>query len=96
MEVLIDSVMTSFQAYDWNSPFTFVLVGIVLLFFMRKWGMLLLALGTVVIGSLGTDLIIWNIEHNQEIIRVPLAVYIGGGVIIGILSIVSFTKYSID
>ncbi len=96
MEMYIDSILRDIQTYDWNSPFTFVLVGIVLLFFMRKWAMLLLTLATIVIAYLGTDLIIWNIEHDQEVVRVPLAVYIAGGIIIGILSVVSFTKYSID
>ena len=96
MEAYIDSVMAGIQTYDLNSSFTFVLMAIGVMFLMRKWGMLLLTLATVTIGKLGADLIIWNLANDQEIIRLPIAVYIAGGIVIGLVSIVSFTKYSID
>ena len=96
MEAYIDSVIAGIQTYDLNSPFTFVLMAIGIMFLMQKWGMLLLTLATVTIGKLGTDLIIWNLSNDQEIMRLPMAVYIAGGIVIGLVSIVSFTKYSID
>ncbi|MCE5248974.1 hypothetical protein LLG96_02010 [bacterium] len=92
MESLIDTVVTAVKTYNWNNPFTFVIVILLALLILRKWAIFLIVLLTAVLGWGAQDLMITNIETSRGIISLPLIIYGVGGIIFVVLTLMSFYK----
>ena len=92
MDAFIQPALDFIQSYNWNSPFTFVLVVLVGLLILRKFNIFLLVLATVVIGWGAQDLMITSAGTSKEIISMPLIIYGVGGVAFIILSLISFYR----
>lgn len=88
----METVINIIREYNWESPFTFIIVILVALVFMRKWSIFLLVLLTAVLSWGAKDLIIMNMETNQQIVNIPIIVYGVGGILFIILSLLSFYK----
>ena len=84
--------MENIQSYNWNNPFTFVIVVLVGLLILKKISMFLLVMLTVILGYGAQDLMITNINSESELISLPLIVYGVGGVSFIVLSLVSFYR----
>ncbi|MFC1573740.1 hypothetical protein ACFL30_00990 [Candidatus Latescibacterota bacterium] len=92
MDSIIQQALDYIQSYNWNSPFTFVLIVLAGLLILRKFTIFLIVLATVVIGWGAQDLMITSIGSNKEIISMPLIIYGVGGVAFIILSLISFYR----
>lgn len=92
MDSFIQPVLDFIQSYNWNSPFTFVLIVLAGLLIMRKFSIFLIVLATVVIGWGAQDLMITSVGSNKEIVSMPLIIYGVGGVAFIILSLISFYR----
>ena len=92
MEAFIQSALDFIQSYDWNSPFTFVLIVLAGLLILRKFSIFLIVFATVVIGWGAQDLMITSAGTSKEIISMPLIIYGVGGVAFIILSLISFYR----
>lgn len=88
----METVINIIKDYDWESPFTFVMVILVALVFMRKWSIFLLVLLTAVLSWGAQDMIIMNLETNQQILDLPIIIFVVGGVMFIVLTLVSFYK----
>ncbi|MCK5343517.1 MAG: hypothetical protein KAR20_08935 [Candidatus Heimdallarchaeota archaeon] len=88
----METVINIIRNYDWESPFTFVMVILVALLFMRKWSIFLLVLLTAVLSWGAQDMIIMNLETKQQILDLPIIFYVVGGVMFIVLTLVSFYK----
>lgn len=88
----MESLLNIIHEYDWESPFTFVIVILVALAVMRKWSIFLIVLLTAALGWGAKDLIIMNIETEQQIISLPLVVYGIGGILFIIITLLTFYK----
>ena len=62
----------------------------VILLIMRKWGIIMLTLLTIVLAWGAEDMMITNMQTNHPIISLPLLIYGVGGILIIILTIISF------
>jgi hypothetical protein len=94
MDSLIQTITGYIQSYDWNNPFTFIVVILLALLILKRFTIFLLVLVTVVLGWGAQDLIISNSTSNKEIVSLPLIIYGVGGVAFIILSLISFYKSS--
>ena len=92
MNGLMDKILNVIKTYNWNSPFTFVIIILVALIFLRKWTIFLIVLLTAVIGWGAQDLMITNMNTNKEIISLPLIIYGVGGLLFIVLSLITFYK----
>jgi len=88
----VETVINVIREYDWESPFTFIIVILVALAFMRKWSIFLLVLLTAVLSWGAKDLIIMNMETKQQIVSLPIIVYGVGGILFVVLALLSFYK----
>ena len=88
----METVINVIREYDWESPFTFIIVILVALAFMRKWSIFLLVLLTAVLSWGAKDLIIMNMETKQQIVSLPIIVYGVGGILFVVLALLSFYK----
>ncbi len=96
METLIEKAFNQIQTYDWNSPFTLVIVFLGVLLLWKKWSMFFILFFAVVFGCYAGDLIVWSLKTAREIIGVPVIIYIFGGLLFVLVSFVKFTKYCIE
>jgi len=94
MDALIQAALEFIKNYNWNSPFTFIIVVLVGLLILKKFSMFLIVLVTVIIGWGAHDLIITSSTTNREIVSIPLIVYGIGGVAFIVLSLISFYRSS--
>ena len=88
----METVINIIREYNWESPFTFIIVILVALAFMRKWSIFLLVLLTAVLSWGAKDLIIMNMETKQQIVSLPIIVYGVGGILFVVLALLSFYK----
>ncbi len=88
----METVINIIRNYNWESPFTFVMVILVALVFMRKWSIFLLVLLTAVLSWGAQDMIIMNLETKQQILDLPVIIFVVGGVMFIVLTLVSFYK----
>ena len=96
MEALIEITLDNIYAYNWDSPFTLVIVFLAGLLIMRKWSLFIILFSAIVFGWGARDLIVWHLIMLKEIIGVPLIIYCTGGFLFLVLSFIKFMKYSID
>ena len=94
MDALTQPALEFIKNYNWNSPFTFIIVVLAGLLILKKFSMFLIVLVTVVIGWGAQDLIITSATTNREIVSIPLIVYGIGGVAFIVLSLISFYRSS--
>lgn len=94
MDALIQSALEYIENYNWNSPFTFIIVVLLGLLILKKFSMFLIVLVTVIIGWGAQDLIITSSITNKEIVSIPLIVYGIGGIAFIVLSLISFYRSS--
>ena len=92
MDALIQAALEYIQTYNWNSPFTFVMVVLVGLLILKKFAIFLIVLATVVIGYGAQDLIITSAATDKEVVSLPLIIYGIGGFAFIVLSLISFYK----
>ena len=88
----METVINIIRDYNWESPFTFVMVILLALLFMRKWSIFLLVLLTAVLSWGAQDMIIMNLETKQQILDLPVIIFVVGGVMFIVLTLVSFYK----
>ena len=88
----METVINIIKDYDWENPFTFVIVILVALLFMRKWSIFLLVLLTAALSWGARDMIIMNLDTKQQILDLPIIIYGVGGVLFIILTLWSFYK----
>ena len=94
MDALTQPALEFIKNYNWNSPFTFIIVVLLGLLILKKFSMFLIVLVTVIIGWGAQDLIITSSTTNREIVSIPLIVYGIGGVAFIVLSLISFYRSS--
>ena len=94
MDVLTQQALEFIKNYNWNSPFTFVIVILLGLLILKKFSMFLLVLATAVIGWGARDLMISNANTSKEIVSMPLIIYGIGGIAFIVLALISFYKSS--
>ena len=90
--MVLETVINIIKDYDWENPFTFVIVILVALLFMRKWSIFLLVLLTAALSWGARDMIIMNLDTKQQILDLPIIIYGVGGVLFIILTLWSFYK----
>jgi len=90
--VVLETVINIIKQYDWESPFTFVIVILVALLVMRKWSIFLIVLLTAVLSWGAQDMIIMNLQTKQQILDLPIIIYSVGGVLFIVLTLWSFYK----
>ena len=96
MEALIETAFNNIRAYNWDSPFTLVIVFLAGLLIMRKWSLFIILFSAIVFGWVARDLIVWSLKIAKEIIGVPLIIYCVGGFLFMVLLFIKIIKYSID
>jgi hypothetical protein len=96
MEALVQVVSDNIQSYDWNSPFTMLIVIMGFLALLKKWGMFMTLMITIILGIGGTNLIIMNAETAKQLVSVPMFVYTAGGIVLAIVTLFSYIKYTIS
>ena len=96
MEPYIETVTNYIQTYDWNNPFTFVIVVITGLVILKKWDALLLIIATIGLGLVAQGLIIYNLRTASEVIGLPVIIYCTGGILLIIFAVISYFKFSIS
>ena len=94
MDALTQPALEFIKNYNWNSPFTFIIVVLVGLLILKKFSMFLIVLVTVIIGWGAQDLIITSSTTSKEIVSIPLIVYGIGGIAFIVLSLISFYRSS--
>lgn len=92
MDSLIQPALDFIQSYNWNSPFSFIILVLVGLLLLKKFTIFLIVLVTIVLGWGAQDLMITSVGSNNEIISMPLIIYGIGGVAFIILSLISFYR----
>ena len=88
----METVINIIRDYNWENPFTFVIVILVALVVMRKWSVFLLVLLTAALSWGAQDLIIINLETKRQIVDLPIIIYGVGGVLFIVLTLLSFYK----
>ena len=88
----MEAISNIIRNYNWESPFTFIIVILVSVAFMRKWSIFFLVLITSIIGWITRDFVIINMETERQLISMPIIVYGGGGLLFVILALLSFYK----
>ena len=96
METLIETAFNHMQTYNWDSPFTLVIVFLGVLLIWKKWSMFSILFFAIVFGWCAHDLIVWSLKTAREIIGVPGIIYGIGGFLFLVVSFIKFTKYSIE
>ena len=80
------------KSIDWETPQAFVVAALLIFLIWKKWGLILLTLMTLFIGSIIENYFVFNIELNSVPISSPLIVYTVGSIVIIIMVIVSLVK----
>ncbi|MBN1292535.1 MAG: hypothetical protein JXB48_11910 [Candidatus Latescibacteria bacterium] len=88
----METISNIIREYNWESPFTFIIVILISMAFMRKWSIFLLVLITSLVGWLTQDFIIINMDTERQLVSLPVIVYGGGGLLFVILVLLSFYK----
>ena len=96
MEALLETVRTYIQHVNWQSPLAFAVIAVGLLALTGRWGFVLMAIATVILAAIAHNLIILNVQTAQEIASVPAAIYCIGGIVAGVIFVVSFVRYMIS
>ena len=92
MDALTQGVVEYIKHYNWNSPFTFIIVILIGLLILKKFSIFLLVFGTLIIGWGARDLMITHASTNKDLISIPFVVYCVGGLLFIVLSLISFYK----
>jgi len=96
MEALIKTAFNHIQTYNWDSPFTLIIVFLGLMLIWKKWSMFFILFCAIIFGWYARDLIVWSLKTAREIIGLPDIIYIIGGLLFLLVSFIKFTKYSIE
>jgi hypothetical protein len=96
MDAMVEMLRTFIQHVNWQSPFSFVIIAVCLLALAGRWGSVLMVAATGILAAIAHNLIIMNIQTTQEIASVPAAIYCIGGIVIGVVFVVSFVRYMIS
>ena len=95
METLLNPALAFVRVIDWQSPIAYLGLAMLWLAIIGRWGTLLLIIATILLGSVAHDFIVMNIRTLQEVIGVPMVIYLIGGVLVGISTIIAFIRYMI-
>ena len=92
MEGWVGNLIGHLKSINYEGPAMFVIAFLAVLAVFRKFSILLVTLLVIVLGWGAQDLIIWNINTQKSVMNLPLVIYCAGGVIILVLSLISFYR----
>ena len=92
MEGLMGNLIGHLKSINFEGPEMFVIAFLAVLAVFRKFSILLVTLLVIVLGWGAQDLIILNITTQKTVMNLPLLIYSAGGVIILVLTLISFYR----
>lgn len=92
MDSFIDNIITNLTAVNLEGPAAFVVALLALFAFLRKYSLVLLIILTIVLAWGAQDIILLSINTDDEVISLPLLIYIVGGVCVFLVALFSFFK----
>ncbi len=95
MESLVNTALEYLHAYSWQSPLTFIFIALGLLALLGRWGIILMVMLTMVLGSIAHNLIVLNLTTSEAVVGVPTVIYCMGGILIGISLLIRFIRFMI-
>jgi hypothetical protein len=93
MESLMNPAIAFVRSLDWQSPLSFLALVAVWLILVGRWGILLLLIATVSLGSVAGNLIILNAETAHQVVGLPFVIYCVGGAAAGIVALIGFVRH---
>ena len=90
-----DNILENMTSIQWEGAAMFIVIVMAIFAIARQYHILLISLLVIVIGWGVEDMMVMNIDTNRTLISLPLLIYIVGGVLIVILSLIEFFKTAI-
>jgi hypothetical protein len=92
MDSFIDNILANLTSVNLEGPAAFVVALLALFAFLRKYSLVLLVILTFVLAWGAEDIILLSINTDDEVISMPLLIYIVGGAVVFLVAIFSFFK----
>ena len=92
MDSFIDNILANLTSLSLEGPAAFVVALLALFAFLRKYSLVLLVILTFVLAWGAEDIILLSIDTDDEVISMPLLIYVVGGTVVFLVAIFSFFK----
>ena len=92
----MEAILEIFANYNWDSPFTFVmLLGMGVVYF-RKWDIVFVSLVTILVAWFVRNLIVMNIRTLEQVVALPSVIIAVGATVVITIVAISFTRYMLE